>query len=47
VEGRPRLLVDLGLERGLERPVGVVGAEEVGVADEVLMAIRDRGILTT
>ena len=26
--------MDLGLEGGLERLVGVVGAEEVGVADE-------------
>ena len=34
VEGLPRVLVDLGLERGLERLVRVVRAEEVGVADE-------------
>jgi hypothetical protein len=34
VEALPGFLVDLGLEGGLERLVGVVGAEEVGVADE-------------
>ena len=34
IERRPGFGVDLGLERGLERAVGVVGAEEVGVADE-------------
>ena len=28
------LRVDLGFERGLQRAVGIVGAEEVGVADE-------------
>ena len=30
----PRLLVDLGFERGFERAVGIVCAEEIGVADE-------------
>ena len=39
VQGRPGLVVDLGLERGLERLVGVVGAEEVGVADEEALLV--------
>src|SRR3990172_8657807 len=39
VEGGPRLLVDLGLERGLQRAVGIVGAEEVGVADEKALLV--------
>ncbi len=34
VEGVPGFAVDFGLEGGLERLVGVVGAEEVGVTDE-------------
>ena len=34
VQRRPGFGVDLGLQRGLQRAVGVVGAEEVGVADE-------------
>ena len=34
LQRRPGFGVDLGLERGLERAVGVVRAEEVGVADE-------------
>lgn len=34
VEGGPGVGVDFGLEGGLEGLVGVVGAEEVGVADE-------------
>ena len=39
VERRPGVLVDLGLERGLERLVGIVGAEEVGVADKKLSSL--------
>lgn len=34
MEGGPGFGVDLGLERRLEGPVGVVRSEEVGVADE-------------
>jgi len=34
VEGGPRFFVDLGFQRGFQRAVGVVGAEEVGLADE-------------
>ena len=34
VQGRPGFFVDLGLKCGLQRTVGVVGAEEVGVADK-------------
>jgi hypothetical protein len=34
VERRPGVFVDLGLEGGLERLVGILGAEEIGVADE-------------
>lgn len=34
VQCRPCFRVDLRLQRGFERAVGVVGAEEVGVADE-------------
>ena len=30
----PGFSIDLGFERGLERAVGIVRAEEVGVADE-------------
>ena len=39
MERRPRVLVDLGLERGLQRPVGIVGAEEIGVADEEALLV--------
>ena len=39
VEGFPGSSVDLGLEGGLERLVGVVGAEEVGVADEEALLV--------
>ena len=39
VEGRPLGLVDLGAEGALELAVGVVGAEEVGVADEEALAV--------
>ena len=34
IERGPGFFVDLGLEGGLERAVGIVGAEEIGVADE-------------
>ena len=34
MERRPGFCVDLGFERGLQRAVGIVRAEEVGVADE-------------
>ena len=34
VQRLPSVLVDLGLERGLECLVGIVCAKEVGVADE-------------
>jgi hypothetical protein len=34
VEGFPGFLVDFSLERGLEGVVGVVLAQEVGVANE-------------
>ena len=34
VQRRPGFFVDLGFEGGLQRAVGIVGAEEVGVADE-------------
>ena len=34
VQRRPGVGVDLGLQRGLQRLVGVVGAEEIGVTDE-------------
>src|SRR5258707_1276944 len=39
VEGRPRLLVNLGLERGLQRSVGIVGSKEVRVADEETLLV--------
>ena len=39
VQRRPGFCVDLGLERRLERAVGVVGAEEVGVADEEALLV--------
>ena len=39
VEGLPGVAVDFGLEGGLERLVGVVGAEEVGVADEEALLV--------
>ena len=35
----PGVAVDLGLEGGLERLVGVVGAQEVGVADEEALLV--------
>ena len=38
-EGSPMLRVDLGLQRGLQRAVGVVRAEEVGVADEEALLV--------
>jgi hypothetical protein len=34
VQRGPSLLVDLGLERNLQRFVGIGGAQEIGVADE-------------
>ena len=34
VEGGPGLFVDLGFEGGFQGAVGIVGTEEVGVADE-------------
>ena len=34
VQRRPGFFVDLRFQRGLQRAVGIVGAEEVGVADE-------------
>ena len=34
MQGGPSFFVDLRLESSLKRAVGVVGAEEVGVADE-------------
>ena len=34
VERFPGFFVDLGFEGGLERRVGIVGAQEIGVADE-------------
>jgi len=42
VEAGPGVLVDLGAQRGLERLVGIVGTEEVGVADEeaLLVVVR-------
>ena len=39
VQGGPRVGVDLGLQGGLQRPVGVVRAEEVGVADEEALLV--------
>ena len=39
VQRLPRLLVDLRLEGGLECLVGVVGAKEVGVADEKALLV--------
>ena len=39
VQGGPGVLVDFGLEGGLERLVGVAGAEEVGVADEEALLV--------
>ena len=38
-EGGPGFPVDLGLEGGLEGLVGIVGAEEVGVADEEALLV--------
>ena len=35
----PRVLVDFRLEGGLQRLVGVVGAEEIGVADEEALLV--------
>jgi hypothetical protein len=42
VEGGPGLLVDLGLEGRLERLVGIVRPQEIGVADEeaLLVVVR-------
>src|SRR5262249_38305361 len=34
VQGRPRLGVDLGLKRGFQGVVGIVGPKEIGVAHE-------------
>ena len=39
VQRRPRVLVDLGLERRLERLVRIVRAEEVRVADEEALLV--------
>ena len=39
VEGFPGFAVDLGLEGGLKRLVGVVGTEEVGVANEEALLV--------
>ena len=39
VQGRPGVEVDFGLERRLERLVGVVRAQEVGVADEEALLV--------
>src|SRR5713101_5004422 len=39
VQGGPGRLVDLGLERGLQRAVGVVRPQEVGVADEEALLV--------
>ena len=39
VESSPGVKVDLGLQRRLERLVGIVRAEEVGVADEKALLI--------
>ena len=42
LEGGPSLLVDLGLEGGLERLVGIVRPQEIGVADKeaLLVVVR-------
>jgi hypothetical protein len=34
IKRRPRILVDIGLQCGLQALVGIVRAEEIGVADE-------------
>ena len=34
VQGGPGFLVDFGFEGGFQRLIGIIGAEEVGVADE-------------
>src|SRR5271166_894659 len=39
VQRLPGLLVDFGLQRGLERLVGVVSAQEVGMADEEALLV--------
>jgi hypothetical protein len=39
VETRPGFLVDLSFQRRLQRLVGVVGAEEIGVANEEALAV--------
>ena len=39
VKGFPSFLINLGLEGGLESLVGVVGTEEVGVADEEALLV--------
>ena len=39
VQRRPGFFVDLGLERGLEGLVGIVCAEEIGVADEEALLV--------
>ena len=39
VERRPGVCVDLGLEGGLEGFVGIVGPEEIGVADEETLLV--------
>ncbi len=39
VQRRPGFRVDLGLQRGLQRAVGIVRAEEVGVADEEALLV--------
>src|SRR5580704_17822266 len=39
VQGGPGFFVDLGLERGLERFVRIVRAQEIGVADEEALLV--------
>src|SRR5680860_893491 len=42
IERGPGVLVDLGFQRGLERLVGVLRAEEIGVADEEILLVVSR-----
>jgi len=41
VEGLPGFLIDLGLERSFEALVGIILAQEIGLAHEEALAVVD------